>query len=125
MLFGLDGKRIDNMPHDADFRRRCAALRNGEYDAIMQKIDSMIDGTRIQTSSWMPGENWQGTVFQAIYEASGQSREQAALFFGQLVWRAFQDREEPWHFVRGEWKEEGIAGMTYFRPASSVLEHAE
>jgi hypothetical protein len=69
----------------------------------------------VDTSSWIPGADWTGTVFQPIYEACGEDENAAALFFGLLVWQVVMDREDCWSFGRYEKEGIPIRGMTYFR----------
>lgn len=39
-------------------------LSDAAFNAIYDELHSRIDGSAIQTSSWIPGFNWEGTVFQ-------------------------------------------------------------
>ena len=64
MLYSLDtGSVIDWIPHAVDYRRWRDRLTDAEHDAIVEELSSRIDGTEIQTSSWIPGADWSGTVF--------------------------------------------------------------
>lgn len=38
-------------------------LSDAAFNAIYDELHSRIDGSDIQTSSWIPGSNWEGTVF--------------------------------------------------------------
>lgn len=91
-------------------------LTDQEYHAIMTRLDEMIETGEIHTSSWMPGSDWTGTPFQAIYEkACRENFEQAAQCFGLFVWQAFINRPERWACGRYEKDGVPIRGMTYFR----------
>ncbi len=71
---------------------------------------------RIHTSSWMPGSNWEDTVWQPIYMDACQYDEIAAgLCFGLFVWEAFLEHAEVWSFGRYEINGLPIRGLTYFR----------
>ena len=68
MLYSLDsGSEITSIPHRHDFDRWRRGLSDSEYKAIVDELNSRINGTEIQTSSWMPGADWAGTVFEPIY----------------------------------------------------------
>ena len=76
----------------------------------------MIAGNEIHTSSWMPGSDWTGTVWELIYTNACQYDTGAAgLFFGLFVWEAFMDHPDAWSFGRYEKDGTLIQGMTYFR----------
>ncbi|NBL00078.1 MAG: hypothetical protein EOM50_19135 [Erysipelotrichia bacterium] len=76
---------------------------------IQRKIDN---NEKIAVSTFIPGSDWSGTVWNPIYTKScGHDEEQAALFFGLLVCQIMIDRDEKWYFI----KQENIAkGMIYF-----------
>ncbi|WP_157216674.1 hypothetical protein [Flavisphingomonas formosensis] len=69
----------------------CSRLSPVELDDIRNALDGRIKGSRIETSSWIPGADWQGTPYQAIYEKGARMNpELAALMFGLIVWEAFE-----------------------------------
>lgn len=117
MLYAVDkGSEITHIPHQQEFDRWRNRLSDQEYQAIVDNLNSRIEGTQIQTSSWMPGSNWSGTVFQPIYEKACEFDERAsALFFGLIVWVVFLERPEYWAFGRYEKDGIQISGITYFR----------
>jgi len=82
---------------------------------IEQALNAMIDGTSIQTAGWMPGNNWDGTPFQAIWEVCGQDREESAKAFGLIVWKVFEKRPETWASAKGMIDGKEIPSRTYFR----------
>jgi len=76
----------------------------------------MVEGDEIHTSSWMPGSNWSGTVFDPIYRIACQQDESAAgMCFGLMLWEVLMQREDVWGFGRYEKDGVPIEGMTYFR----------
>lgn len=91
-------------------------LDQAEIAEIKATLNQMIDGTEVQTSSWMPGSDWRGTPFQAIYEkATKRNPDTAAMCFGLLVWEVFMERPEYW--ASGHYEKDGvpITGRTYFQ----------
>jgi hypothetical protein len=117
MLFDLSGRQIKSVPYSAEFSRYMAALSEDEIAAIKTALNGMIDGTTIQTAGWMPGANWQGTVFEPIYfKAANQSYSASARCFGLMVWEVFMERPERWFSGRFEKDGEPIRSRTYFQP---------
>ena len=118
MLFDLEtGRRIEVVPYAADYARYMAAMDQREIEAIKTELNSMIDGTEIQTAGWMPGHDWTGTVFEPIYfKAANQSYDASARCFGLMVWETFMERPEQWFSGRFEKDGEPIGSRTYFQP---------
>jgi hypothetical protein len=118
MLYSVpDLRKIDHVPHPDDYRRWSQALGRIDpqaYRRIHDDLDQRFDGREVNTSSWIPGSDWTGTVFQPIYDACGEDQP-AALFFGLLVWQVVMDREDCWAFGRYEKEGIPIRGITYFR----------
>lgn len=109
-------KPITKIPYAADYRRYMAALSKQEIIDIKAALNAQIDGTQIQTSSWMPGSNWSHTAYQPIYEKAARRDEAiAARCFGLMVWEVFMERPERWTSGRFERDGEPIKGRTYFR----------
>ena len=119
MLYSVpDLTRIVEVPHSVDYQRWRAALAQFDpnaYGRIHDWLNSRFDQREVDTSSWIPGSDWTGTVFEAVYYACGENPEVAALFFGLLVWQVVMDREDCWSFGRYEKEGIPIRGMTYFR----------
>ena len=116
MLYDINGKRETSKPHYREYLLWKERLQPEEYEAIENKINSMIEKDEIHTSSWMPGNNWAGTVYEPIYTKCCNNDERlSGLCFGLFVWYIFQDREDEWYF--GKFEKDGfpIKGMTYFR----------
>ena len=116
MLYSIESNsEITHIPHRRDFERWRSRLNDDEYQAIVEELNSRIEGTEIQTSSWIPGSNWNGTVFQPIFDnACNRDPVTSGLFFGLIVWVVFMDRPEWWSFGRYEKDGIPITGMTYF-----------
>ena len=119
MLFSLpDMKEITRMPHTSEYVRWCSALDGTDseaYDKIHDELNCRFDSREVDTSSWIPGSDWTGSVFEPVYIACNFDEVASALFFGLLVWQVLMDREDCWSFGRYEKSGVPIKGMTYFR----------
>jgi hypothetical protein len=121
MLIDIETKQaIDDIPHEKDFRRWRRGLSDLQYDAITAELNDRIDNAladkQILTSSWIPGHDWSGTVFEPIYvNACDENADESGLCFGLFLWVALQQREEAWAFGRYEKNGVPIRGLTYFR----------
>jgi hypothetical protein len=82
---------------------------------IEHTLNAMIDSDRVHTAGWMPGSDWTGTPFQAIYSACGQDAEEAGKCFGLVVWKVFEKRPEKWASAHGMKDGHEIRSRTYFR----------
>ena len=123
MLLNLDKIKIDWIPHSAQYEIWKARLTEDEFKAIVDQLNSQIDGEEVRTSSWMPGSDWSNTVFQPIYDrACGQHHGEAAKCFGLILWEVMTMRRgEAWSFGRYEKDGIPIEGLSYFR--LSDLDH--
>lgn len=117
MLYSIEsGSYINNIPHRVDYDRWRSRISDEHYQAIFDELNSRISGSEIETSSWIPGSDWTGTVFQPIYdEACGFDEVAAAQFFGLILWHVVLQHEEVWSFGRYQMGEIPIEGLTYFR----------
>ena len=117
MLYSVDSdKPISRIPHAREYRAWKSKMSKPEIDAIFAALNSRFDATEIETSSWIPGADWTGTVFQPIYhKACNRNPSAAALCFGLMVWEALMNHSEAWGFGRYEKNGIPIRGMTYFR----------
>ena len=89
----MTGKQITQVPYASEYRTYMSRLAAIEIAAIKQELDTMIQGTDIQTAGWMPGADWTGTPFQPIYEKAARYDEaEAARCFGLMVWEVFMER---------------------------------
>lgn len=124
MLISIESsKPITRIPHAKEYRAWMARLSAAERDAIFAELESRVSGGEVHTSSWIPGNDWQGTVFQPIYEkACNHNVEASGLCFGLMVWEMFMRHEANWSFGRYEKHGLPIKGLTYFRigPSRSV-----
>ena len=115
MLINIDdNKIITKMPHEKEFIAWCKKLSATDYQRIVDELNSRIDGNEVNTSSWIPGNDWNGTAFIEIYFACGQDVALAGMFFGLIMYKVMMDRPERWAFGRYEKDGVPIKGMTYF-----------
>ena len=117
MLYSIESENyIDNIPHQKDYERWRERMADEDYKAVYEELSSRISGSEIQTSSWIPGSDWTGTVFQPIYEDACEfDQDAAAKFFGLILWQVILESEEVWSFGRYRLGTIPIEGLTYFR----------
>ena len=119
MLYSIDDKEITGIPRRrlADFKAWRDNLANSDYEAVVEAINKYVDAVppdKPFVSSYIPGSDWTGTVYEPLYIACGQSVEQAGWFFGLIVWQVMIDHEEEWVFKLAD-KEDDVLGTTYWR----------
>jgi len=117
MIYSLDTQSyIHTIPHRREFNTWRSRLSNEEYNTIVNELNNRIEGGEIHTSSWIPGSDWTGTVFQPIYEkACRHDIEAAGKFFGLILWSVLLERDDVWAFGRYEKDGIPIEGLTYFK----------
>lgn len=113
MLKNLNGKIYNQAPHQSTLNALKRNLTNKELDAIIKELNHIISSSQgIETSSYIPGSDWTGTVYQPIYEKGADySFDLAAKMFGILLFEVFINRSETWLFC----KSENIRGTVYFK----------
>lgn len=119
MLYSIpDMRRLTTVPYEdtyAVLRRALDLFDRSAFDRICKELSNNFDAKEIDTSSWIPGSDWDGTVYQPIWEACGRDTEAAAKFFGQIVWQVVMDRPDCWSSGHYELDGKAIRGRTYFR----------
>lgn len=117
MLYSIEtGDKIEGIPHAHTYDLWRTRLSDVEYQAIYDTLAARIDDSQIETSSWIPGSDWTGTVFQPIYEKACRYDERAAAkFFGLILWQVVRDHPDAWAFGRYKLGDTPIDGLTYFR----------
>lgn len=117
MLYSLKSESyIDHVPHRNNYDRWRSRLSDAEFGAVYDELYARVEGSDIETSSWIPGSNWDGTVFQPIMEvACLNDADAAGMFFGLILWQVILDHDHVWAFDRYEKDGVPIRGMTYFR----------
>lgn len=117
MLYSVEtGKYVKKLPHKSEFDSWMKNISASDYQKIIDALDQKIDATDINTSSWMPGNDWTGTVYEPLYLACGNNKEASGLFFGLVLFNHLMERKDAvWGFGRYEKDGIPIKGMTYFR----------
>ena len=118
MLIDIKTKKPLGMPRLKDFDLIRSRLSEGEFDAIVARINGLIDaaGGEIATAGWLPGNDWTGTPFEAIYlKAARKNYDLSAKFFGLLVWHTVMERPETWASGRYQVDGRDIGSRTYFK----------
>ena len=117
MLSNIDDALVSEVWHKDFFNARKAELKDANYKEMIGKLDELVQecmdrGDNVVVSSFIPGSDWRGSVWQPIYDdACGQDFEHSAMFFGLLVQKVLIDREEKWYFL----KQDNVKGMIYFQ----------
>lgn len=116
MLYSIDqGKYITTIPHRSDFKKWIKAISSEDYEKICEELNQIIDQDEISTAGWIPGHDWNGTVFEPIYEVCGKNKSKAGMFFGLIVFDLLMKRtDKVWGFGRFQKDGKQIASMTYF-----------
>jgi hypothetical protein len=116
MLYLIDKVEVKAIPHEREYGVWIGRLAPQELSGIKKELNRLIDRCPVQTSSWMPGSDWRGTVFQPIWETACQLNiDTAAMCFGLILWDVMMNRADAWSFGRYRLNEVPIKGLTYFR----------
>ena len=108
-------KPIKEVPFKTQYAEWMGRLSPQQLRDIKAELNALIDGTEVNTSSWMPGEDWTGTPYEPIYTKATRCDESAAArCFGLMVWEVFMERREVWTSEHFEKDGVPIRGRTYF-----------
>ena len=115
-----DMKQITRVPHDKDNRPIINRISPEKLQAIFDELNRLIDEVvdtqeELITAGWLPGRDWSGTVWQAIFVAANKNYNLAAMVFGALVFEAIMDRPEDWSLGKYQVDGRDIGSITYFR----------
>jgi len=128
MLSSIESNSVKTVWHKKFFDASKQWLSDAEYQAMIDELNRIIqnsidDNSDIVVSSFIPGSDWSGTVWDPIYtKACGSDFDHAAQFFGLLVCQVLIDREEEWYFIK---QETTARGMIYFRPQEKTEKKQE
>lgn len=111
MLYSLDGKKITVVAYEKSFKQRMKRLNVEDYRSIVEELNRVIDWGEVHTSSWIPGSDWRGTLYEPIWIACQKNDTLAAQFYGQILYQVMIDRPEKWCF--GDFTH--AKGKTYFK----------
>lgn len=116
MLFSVDsGKYVEKMPHNSDFKSLMKNLKHDDYEKIVAALTEKIGENEVNTSSWIPGSKWEGTVYYPIYQACNDNKEEAGKFFGLILFNLLMNiKDTVWGFGKYEKNGVPIKGITYF-----------
>ena len=78
----------------------------------MVEMEKVLNRGEIHVSSFIPGSDWDYPYYH-IYEACDHEYQDAAFFFGLLMWEAVMKHNDTWSFIK--YDENNIKGMTYFK----------
>lgn len=116
MLYDISkDKVIDRIPHQSKYSFWKSRLSNEDYEKIFEELNNRIDEDEVHTSSWIPGSDWSESVFNPIYITCDNNEDDAAKFFGLILWEVMLNRPEVWSFGRYNLNGIPIEGLTYFR----------
>ena len=117
MLYSIEsGRYMDFTPYENEFKVWRSRLSAEQYDRICDELNSRIAGDEIHTSSWIPGSDWSGTVFEPIYSVACHcDPDSSARFFGLIMWEVVKHHDQTWSYGRYEKNGIPINGLTYFR----------
>jgi len=115
MLYSIDtGKYVKKVPHRKEFDKWMSNLKDEDYKRIYVELNSRVNGSDINTSSWIPGNDWTGTDFEPIYNACGKSKANSGMFFGLILFDLMIKRDDVWGFGKYEKNGVPIKGTTYY-----------
>ncbi len=119
LLRADDNKQVFKIPYEETNMKIINKLADADKEAIYKNLNEQIDQSvskkeGILTSSWIPGKNWSGTVFQPIYIACNKNDTRAGMIFGVILFDVFMKRPEKWYYGRYQLNGEDIRGLTYF-----------
>ena len=108
------------LPYKRDNEKILSRINEADLNAIHEELNKRIDEVansdeKLITSGWIPGSDWENTVFQPIWIASGKNYERAAMVFGAIVFQVMMEREEDWAFGKYHVNGRSIGSTTYFR----------
>lgn len=107
-------KPITKLPHEKEFKSYKKLLSDTELESICEEINYRIDGNKVNTSSWVPGNDWEDTPFEPLSRICNGNRNASGLLFGLFIFKVFMDKEEAWGIGKYKNGEKIINGMTYF-----------
>jgi len=112
-------KAITRLRHRDTYDQFKSNMTDEEFEGIMAALNLMIaqfpEGQQVTTASYIPGDDWTGTLFQPIFTACKGDLKVAKSFFAQLIWVAFQKHSDDWMFLRKNSDEDQLLGVTYFK----------
>lgn len=102
MLYSIDEERITELsPARApSYQAWCQALNRlapNHLSVILADVDRYLDDHDYLKAGFIPGRaDWDGTIYQPLYEAVAQDQLAAGFFLGLIVKNAIIDRHDGW-----------------------------
>lgn len=116
MIICIDTNKVKTkIPHEKDFIKWRGNISDKDYDAIVDELNDIFDEKDVHTAGWIPGDDWNGTVYQPIFDACQKNYTHSALFFGLIVYKTFMDRADTWACGKFELNGKNIGSLTYFK----------
>ena len=120
MLYSKDSMsyiRKGYVPHFNEYSVWRSRLSPEDLAKIKKALNAKVGQGEIHVSSWIPGNDWRGTVYQPLYEATGLNEEMAAMLFGLVLWETLMERDDVWGFTKWEPSNQPDKprGMIYFK----------
>lgn len=121
----MEDEPVTLIPFQSDYDRWRRRLSVTEYETIMAEFNRLIDkrledrsaDDQIHTAGWIPGSEWDDTVYAPIYDKSaGGDHVESAKCFGLFCYVAFMQRREKWIVGKFELDGRAIGSNTYFMP---------
>ena len=122
-LYYIDGikkeKKVTHIPHQKENEAVIQNIPPTDLQKIRETLQDFLDktalGSEVLTSSWIPGSDWTGTVYEPIYIAAKKNIDRAAMVFGTILFQEVVNHENSWSCGRYQLNGKNIKGMTYFR----------
>jgi hypothetical protein len=123
MLYAIGGegtRQITDIPQSrrSFFNAMMRNLLRRDHERIVNALNEHFDCVKdVDVSSFVPGSDWTGSPYEAIYDACNQNQEHAAFFFGLILWSVMVGRPDHWGFqsAKGSFSDREILGTVYFR----------
>ena len=109
MLYSVEGKRMDKVPHNNKFLFYYKQMDKVKLDLIIEHLSNIIEDEEVFNSSYLPPKHWKGSVFYPIYELI-QDKQTSAFFYGQLLWKLIMEDDKKWMFQQAD----NTLGKLYF-----------
>jgi hypothetical protein len=119
----MEKQPVSTIPFQDQYDGWQKALGPTNCAEIMAEFNRLIEArlatkeveNQIHTAGWIPGSDWDGTVWAPIYyTAAREDPGQAALCFGLFCYVAFMRRPEKWIVGKFDLNGKSIGSNTYF-----------
>ncbi|SRR6266851_2299089 len=110
-------------PSEQELSRVLAQLTHEQIQAMEDELNRRADAIGnarddFTNSSWVPGTNWQNTVFEPLYDAcegfSADQEQYAGFMFGWLMRRVIIARADEWEMFKHHQPTDTIPRGTYY-----------